>query len=122
MPVVGRVIPWLVLGFAMLALALGWREWSNPPFTDAQLASSLVDTWEVAASTTRVFAFVFLGLGAICVVLARRATDARTRVVAYVAAACSLLVIALFLRNHVELTQRAAGLTGQDFGPSYGLL
>jgi hypothetical protein len=122
MPVVGRVIPWLVLGFAMLAMALGFQEWRNPPFTDARLAASLVDTWEVAASTTRVFVFVFLGLGAICVVLARRATDTRTRVVACVAAGCSLLVIALFLRNHIVLTERAAGLTGQDFGPLYGLL
>jgi hypothetical protein len=122
MPLVGRVIPWLVLGFAMLAMALGWREWANPLFTDTRLASSLVDTWEVAVSTTRVFLFVFLGLGAICVVLARRATDARTRIVACVAAACSLLVIALFLRNHIVLTERAASLTGQDFGLSYGLL
>jgi hypothetical protein len=122
MPVVGRVIPWLVLGFTLLAMALALREWSNPPFTDEQLAASLVDTWEVAASTLRVFVFVFLGLGAICVVLARRATDARTRIAAYLAAVCSLLTIALFLRNHVVLTQRAADLTGQEFGPLYGLL
>ena len=122
MPVIGRVIPWLVLGFTLLAMALGFQEWQNPPFTDAQLQASLVDTWEVAASTLRVFAFVFLGLGVICVVLARRATDARTRIAAYLAAVCCLLVIALFLRNHIVLTQRAAGLTGQDFGPVYGLL
>lgn len=122
MPVVGRVIPWLVLGFTALGLALGLREWANPPFTDDQLKASLVNTWEVAASTLRVFAFVFLGLGAICVVLGRRATDARTRVVAFLAAACCLLVIALFLRNHIVMTQRAAGLTGQEFGPLYGLL
>ena len=122
MPAVGRVIPWLVLGFALMAMALGFREWSQPPFTDAQLQASLVDTWEVATSTTRVFAFVFLGLGAICVVLARRATDARTRIAAYLAALFSLLTIALFLRNHIVLTQRAAALTGQEFGPLYGLL
>jgi hypothetical protein len=122
MPVVGRVIPWLVLAFTLLAIALAFREWSHPPFTDAQLQASLVDTWEVAASTTRVFAFVFLGLGAICVVLARRATDARTRTVAWLAAVFSLLTIALFLRNHIVLTQRSAALTGQEFGPLYGLL
>jgi hypothetical protein len=122
MPLVGRVIPWLVLAFTLLAMALGFREWTHPPFTDGQLQASLVDTWEVAASTLRVFAFVFLGLGAICVVLARRATDARTRIVAWLAAVCSLLAIALFLRNHIVLTQRAASLTGQEFGPLYGLL
>ena len=105
-----------------MGLALGFREWSNPPFTDEQLKASLVDTWEVAASTLRVLAFVFLGLGAICVVLARRATDARTRNVAYLAALCCLLTVALFLRNHIVLTQRAAGLTGQEFGPLYGVL
>jgi len=122
MPVVGRVIPWLVLAFTLLAMALAFREWPHPPFTDGQLKASLVDTWEVAASTLRVFLFVFLGLGAICVVLARRATDARTRIVAWLAAVCSLLTIALFLRNHIVLTQRAASLTGQEFGPLYGLL
>jgi hypothetical protein len=122
MPVVGRVIPWLVLGFSLLAMALGFREWSHPPFSDTQLKASLVDTWEVAASTLRVFAFVFLGLGAICVVLARRATNTRTRIAAYLAAVCSVLTLALFLRNHIELTQRAAALTGQEFGPLYGLL
>lgn len=121
MPLAGRVIPWLVLAFALLALALGFHEWSNPPFTDAQLQASLVDTWQVAASTSRVFAFVFLGLGVISVVLARRASGG-AQLVAYVAAVACLLAMALFLRNHIVLTQRAADLTGQDFGPLYGLL
>jgi hypothetical protein len=122
MPVLARVLPYLVLGFALLALALGCYEWSHPPFTDQQLEASLTDTWEVAASTTRVFAIVFLGLGLICVVLARKATDSTPRRAAWLAAVACLLTLGVFLRNHVELTQRAARATGQDFGPTYGLL
>ena len=60
MPALARVIPWLVLVFALLALALGLYEWSHPPFADEQLRASLTNTWEVAASTTRVFGIVFL--------------------------------------------------------------
>lgn len=122
MPVLARVLPWLVLGFALLALALGLYEWSHPPFTDQQLGASLTDTWEVAASTTRVFAIVFLGLGLICVVLARKASEATSRLAASLAAIACLLTLLVFLRNHVELTQRAARVTGHDFGPTYGLL
>lgn len=122
MPVLARVLPWLVLAFAALALLLGCYEWTHPPFTDEQVRASLTDTFEVAASTTRVFGIVFLGLGAICVVLGRRATSPAPRRVAYLAAAACLLTLAVFLRNHIVLAQRAAGLTGQDFGPLYGLL
>jgi uncharacterized membrane protein YozB (DUF420 family) len=121
MPAAARVIPWFVLAFALLALALGLRELSQPPFTDEQLKASLVNTWEVATSTTRVFAIVFLGLGAISVVLARKATEARVRLVAYAAAVACLATLMVYLRNHVVLTQRAAGLTGEELGPLYGL-
>jgi hypothetical protein len=122
MPALARVIPWLVLAFAVLALALGFYEWTHPPFTDAQIQASFVDTWEVAASTTRVFAVVFFGLGSICIVLARKATEARARAVAWLAAVACLCALALFMRNHIEMTERAAKITGQEFGFSYGLL
>jgi TRAP-type C4-dicarboxylate transport system permease small subunit len=122
MPALARILPWLVVAFCLLALALGAYEWSHPPFTDARIAASLPDTWEVAASTTRVFGVVFLGLGAICVVLARKATDSMSRVGAWLGAGGCLLVLLLFLRNHIELTQRATALTGQEFGALFGLL
>lgn len=122
MPALARVIPWLVLAFALLALALGFYEWANPPFTDEQLRASTVNTWEVAASTTRVFAIVFLGLGLICVVLARKAEVASSRLAASLAVAACAVTLLVFLRNHIELTQRAAALTGTEFGPSFGLL
>jgi hypothetical protein len=120
MPVVGKIIPWFVLAFALVGLALGLYEWSHPPFTDEQLKASLADTWEVATSTTRVFAFVFLGLGMICVALGRKATGP-AQAIAYVAAVACLATLAVFLLNHVHLTQRAAGISGEDFGPLYGL-
>jgi hypothetical protein len=122
MPAFARVIPWLVLGFALAALALGAYEWSHPPFTDEQLTASTADTWEVATSTTRVFVVVFLGLGAISVTLARKPMETAARRVAYLAAAACLVTLLVFLRNHVELTQRATALTGRDFGALYGLL
>ena len=122
MPALARVIPWLVLVFALLALALGLFEWSNPPFTDEQLRASTVDTWEVAASTTRVFAFVLLGLGVICVVLARKVNSGRARVVALLAAAACTLALLVFLRNHIDLAQRTTAATGREVGPGFGLL
>ena len=122
MPAFARVIPWLVLAFSLAALALGLYEWAHPHFTDEQLKASTTDTWEVATSTTRVFCIVFLGLGMISVTLARRAREAAPRLVAYLAAAACLATLMVFLHNHIELTRRAAGLTGQEFGPLFGLL
>lgn len=120
MPVVARIIPWFVLAFALVGLALGVYEWNHPPFTDEQLKASLADTWEVATSTTRVFAFVFLGLGVICVALARKVAGAAQRV-AYLAAGACLVTLMVSLRNHVVLTGRAAGISGADLGPFWGL-
>jgi hypothetical protein len=69
-----------------------------------------------------VFLFVFFGLGAICLVLARRAHDGVTRNAAVLAAVLCLLTVGMYLRNHIALTERAAQITDQDFGPLYGLL
>lgn len=121
MPPFARVLPWLVLAFSLAALALGAYEWANPHFTDEQLRASLANTWEVAASTTRVFGIVFLGLGAISVVLARRATEPLPRLAGWLAAASCAITLLVFLRNHVELTQRVEQVTKQEFGPVYGL-
>jgi amino acid permease len=122
MPTAGRILPYFFIAFALLGLALGLREWMNPPFTDEQLRASLQDTWEVAASTVPVFAFSYLGLGAISTVLARRAPDAGTRAVAWLAAGLCLLALAVVFRNHVAMTERAAAVTGHEFGTLYGLL
>jgi hypothetical protein len=122
MPAAGRVLPYFFIAFALLGLVLGIREWQHPPFTDEQIRASLKDTWEVAASTVPVFAFSYLGLGAIAMVLARRATEVRARAVAWVAAGLCLLALAVVFRNHVVMTERAAALTGHQFGPLYGLL
>jgi hypothetical protein len=120
-PAAARILPWFFIAFALLGLVLGVREWLHPPFTDEQIRASLKDTWDVAASTVPVFAFSFLGLGSIAVVLARKAGDTRTRAVAWLAAALCLLALAVVFRNHVAMTERAAALTGQDFGVFYGL-
>jgi hypothetical protein len=114
MPPAARILPWFFIAFALLGLVLGIREWMNPPFTDEQIRASLKDTWEVAASTVPVFAFSFLGLGAIAVVLARRATDLPLRRTAWAAAVLCLLALAVVFRNHVVMTERASALTGQQ--------
>ena len=121
MPNFARVIPWLVLAFSLMALALGFYEWSQPPFTDEQLKASPTETWEVATSTTRVFGIVFLGLGMICVVLARKAETAQMRLVAYLAATACLAALLVFLHNHITLAERVSRLTGQDHGSFFGL-
>lgn len=117
-----RVLPWLVLVFALAALALGFHEWSHPPFSDEQLKASPADTWEVAVSTTRVFGIVFLGLGMICVVLARKAETTSTQLISYLAATTCLAALLVFLHNHVGLAKHFSGLSGQDLGPFFGLL
>jgi hypothetical protein len=114
MPPAARVLPWLFIAFALLGLVLGVREWMNPPFTDEQIRVSLRDTWEVAASTVPVFAFSFLGLGAIAVVLARKAPDSTMRRTAWSAAGLCLLALAVVFRNHVAMASRVSALTGQD--------
>jgi amino acid permease len=122
MPPIARFLPFFFIAFALLGLVLGVREWMQPPFTDEQLRASLRDTWEVAASTVPVFAFSFLGLGAISWVLARRAPDAGTRRNAWIALGLCLLVLAVVLRNHVVLAGRVERVTGIELGPWYGLL
>jgi amino acid permease len=122
MPPIARILPYSFIAFALLGLVLGVREWMNPPFTDEQLRGSLRDTWEVAASTVPVFAFSFLGLGAVSGVLARRAPDAGTRRAAWVALGLCLLVLAVVLRNHAALGARVERVTGTELGPGYGLL
>ncbi len=122
MPAVARILPWFFIAFALLGLGFGIQEWLRPPFTDEQIRASLADTWEVAASTVPVFAFSFLGLGTIAFVLGRRATETPARVVAWAASGLCLLALAVIFRNHVAMTERAAALTGRDFGPLFGLL
>jgi hypothetical protein len=120
MPAFARVIPWLVLGFALMGLWLGFHEWAHPPFSDEQLKASLADTWEVATSTTRVFGIVFLGLGGVCVALARKYTGTM-RVVAYVAAVACVGTLLVFMRNHVVLAERVGKVTGSEIGAVFGL-
>jgi hypothetical protein len=122
MPGIARVIPWLVLGFALIALVLGLYEWARPPFTDAQLLASRVDTWEVVRSTTRVYLIAFLGLGLISVIIARKATDTFMVLASYAAAVLCLVTLLVTLRNHIVLTQRFTGLTGEAVSPLFGLL
>ena len=121
MPALARVIPWLVLAFALIALLLGIYEMSHPPFTDEQIKASLADTFEVATSTTRVFGVVFLGLGAICVVLARKAASGTAQIVAWLAALACLATLLVFMWNQALLAERAARLTGQESGALWGL-
>jgi hypothetical protein len=122
MPAAGRILPFFFIAFALLGIGLGIREWMNPPFTDEQLRASLKETWEVAASTVPVFAFSYLGLGAIAAVLARRATESRTRAISWLASGLCLVALAVVFRNHVAMTERAASVTGHQFGPLFGLL
>jgi hypothetical protein len=119
---VARVIPWLVLAFALIALLLGYYEWTHPPFTDEQLRASLPDTFEVATSTTRVFGIVFLGLGGICLALARKLPAGPAQLVAYLAAAACALALSVFLHNQSVLADRVVDLTDHNPSPLFGLL
>ena len=105
-----------------LAIAVGgvWQLLS-PPYSDAQIAASLVDTWEVHALTTS-FALVLLSVLA-CITLAIcMFSGKRLRLAACVAFFVISAGIGVQLAAHVVLTHQVARVTGQKFGPLYGLL
>jgi hypothetical protein len=112
-----------LIGFAALLASLcafAIHSLFFPPFTDAEIQRSLVDTWGVnTIITTAGLAVAFLA-GTLSILLSWRGTRLVKHLsitsVTLSAAAAGLLVL-----YHATLTERATMLTGQEFGGILGL-
>lgn len=91
-----------------------------PPFTDAEIRASFVDTWEAHAVGTAAFLFLVLLATCFSVALAWGASGSVKRLAA-VALVLGFADAALLVALHVSMTERTTALTGQTFGSFYGL-
>jgi hypothetical protein len=107
---------------ALLACVWGLHEWVSPPFTDAEIRDSFVDTWEPSAWMT-LLELVVLGCVFLISLLVLVFTRQRSmRVLTIATATLAIGGALLSYRNHVALTERTTALTGQTFGKFHGLL
>jgi hypothetical protein len=107
---------------AVLACLYGSISLAWSPYTDQQIRSSIVDTWEPEATVTSVFLGALLVCLALCVWLGIRSRKPTDRVLSALASALTLAGMGLVLASHAALTIRVTRLTGQTFGTFYGLL
>ena len=114
----------LLLGFLLLSISVIWlgiQDLLNPPFTDNQIADSLVDTWDPEAIVAfAILALLVIGLG-LSVFGAYRAGPGRVRHLAIASIVLAFVASGITLQNHAALTQRTTRLTGQSFGGFFGL-
>src|SRR5260221_6735127 len=111
----------ILIVLALLLAAEGVWELMHPPFTDAQLSSWLVDTWEPHALVT-VFLLVLLFItalfaGAICIFGGaglRRLSSAGLLLIA--------VAVGVQLTSHITLTNRITRATQRTIRTRYSLL
>lgn len=107
--------------FLTAVLCFSAYEFVYPPFTDAEIKASLVDTWEAhAVGSVAILILVLLG-ACLSATLAWGATRLAKRF-AVSAVALGLADAVLLIASHVSLTERTTALTGHTFGGFYGLL
>ena len=94
----------------------------HPPYSDAELQGSLVDTWEVHAWWT----ILVVGLTSVVALLASPLAvwgrEPQTRRFARLIISLCVAACILAITSHALLTNRTTRLTGQTFGRFYGLL
>ena len=91
-----------------------------PPFTDAEIQQSFVDTWGISAIITAAGLAVVLVAGALSALLSWRGSRLAKRL-SIASAALSLAAAGLLVLSHAVLTERTTALTGQEFGGILGL-
>jgi hypothetical protein len=91
-----------------------------PPFTDAEIQQSFVDTWGVNAIITIVGLAVVLSAGGLSALLSWRGTSLTKRL-SIAAVMLSITAAGLLILAHAALTERTTKLTGQEFGGILGL-
>jgi hypothetical protein len=92
----------------------------QPPFSDAEIRASLVDTWEVEAWSVVLLSAVVVPVLVLGAVLTRRG-NRTSRQLAWATVALAVVAEGAILASHVSLTERTTTITGQHFGGFYGL-
>ncbi|ODU58013.1 MAG: hypothetical protein ABT02_15720 [Comamonadaceae bacterium SCN 68-20] len=112
----------LVSFFGLIAFVCAFVIYSLvvPPFTDAEIQQSLVDTWQVNAIITTACLVVVLAVGALSALLSWRGSPLAKRL-SVGSVALSLATVGLLVLSHAALTERTTKLTGQEFGGILGL-
>ena len=113
----------ILVSFAgLLALVCVFAIYSlvAPPFTDAEIRQSFVDTWEVNAIVTAAAVAVALVAGVLSALLYWRGSRLAKRL-SVVSVALSIAATGLLILSHACLTERTTRLTGQEFGGILGL-
>jgi len=114
-------ILFLVIGLLLVIGGFGVYTVLNPPYTDQEILNSgVVDAWEPEAIVTFALLFVLAVIGVFCIALTYRSNRLTRRLAALAVFLC-VFSGALFLSSHAALTERTTRLTGQTFGPLYGL-
>lgn len=91
-----------------------------PPFTDAEIQQSFVDTWEVNAVITAVALVVVLATGALSALLSWRGSRLAKRI-SIAGVVLSVSAAGFLILSHSALTERTTQITGQEFGGMLGL-
>jgi peptidoglycan/LPS O-acetylase OafA/YrhL len=106
----------------ILAFACAFAIYSlvAPPFTDAEIQQSFVDTWEVNAIITTASLAIVLVAGALSALLSWRGSRVAKRI-SVASVALSVAAACLLVLSHATLTERTTQLTGQEFGGILGL-
>jgi len=106
--------------FLAIVFCFTAHDYFYPPFTDAEIKASLVDTWEAHAVGS--VGILILVLLATCISAALAWGASRlARRLAGTALALGFADAALVVASHVILTERTTALTGHTFGGFYGL-
>ncbi len=111
---IARVAAIAVIGLVAIQL-------SSQSYTDAQIAASFVDTWEVTAlCTTATIVVAILGIAAGVLAFYLEHTRHRSRASAVPVTVC-LVGAAMVQASHAALTNRVTQITGQSFSGIWGL-
>ena len=110
----------VLVATAFVAIVNGVWQILSPPYSDAQIAASLADTWQPHAFVTgMVLALLFISG---CVALFCLFAGRHLRRISWVALLAILLAMGTQFAGHVLLSHQATRVTGQTFGALYGLL
>jgi hypothetical protein len=109
-----------LIAFLTGVLCFAAHDYFYPPFTDAQIKASFVDTWEAHAVGSVAILILVLFATCISAALAWGATRLAKRL-AGTALALGFADAVLLFASHASLTARTTALTGQTFGGFYGL-
>lgn len=107
-------------GFLALVCAFAIYSLVVPPFMDAEIQQSFVDTWGINALVTTAGLVIVVVAGALSASLGRRGTRLVKRL-SLTSVVLSVAAAGLLVLSHAMLTERTTRLTGQEFGGMLGL-